>query len=673
MLKKQVNKEVDEGYKYLEEEIKKAPGEGSGASPKYPNHSESDNSAWNSTNDDKTESDKDSYQGDDSDTSDKEDESVDADNKSDKDSENDEDQAANFMIRPHDKDPVQTRKEPQLHSLSVTITSTEDVSRYLNDVPEIQITEVMNEALYTESTTMTVTPLPERIQETQKDPAKNVIETPLTTPLTKTKKKRAKKLLQTAIEKNNDRKKVDKQRLDDHEQRLDALSQVNNAEAIKKYIQANVVKEFKNQVPKLLPKAENPSESRSLKQDMEKLHLLRRNDLMMIGNLLKIIGEKKKRIHKDTLESSSKKGKAQDDPTYYERVDDADEQTQEERHGHEVQSDVLSKHNPAWFHKIAEELLEQSWFNELVDVEEELEGHELLSGSVNRFKNSVELEYNLEQTPDRKTIRISYFFNRDLEYLNYGNEEKKYALSVTKIKVARYEQEGIEEMVSYLWSPSIQKYNRHAELGIHHWDDHRQWFYKGNIEHKSRHEVYSKLNIISFQRIKVNKKYGYAYLEEIVVKRTDQKEYMFVEVDFLYLNQNNIEDLYLLKIQKKIHNINDVDEFDLINALQLYIQRIVIKKRVKEVQLRVESYQIKLNLTKPPFMEGCLYQKVSYTTLSHPRGIVYEGTDDRKRLMRVDEIHKFSDGMLNKIYNKLVVILRDHKLVFNNEGMEDRK
>ncbi|GJT10292.1 hypothetical protein Tco_0857334 [Tanacetum coccineum] len=71
------------------------------------------------------------------------------------------------------------------------------------------------------------------------------------------------------------------------------------------------------------------------------------------------------------------------------------------------------------------------------------------------------------------------------------------------------------------------------------------------------------------------------------------------KADFPYLNQNDIEDLYLLKIQNKIHNINGVDEFDLINSLQLYIQRILIKKRVEDVQLGVESYQTKINLTKP--------------------------------------------------------------------------
>ncbi|GJR65464.1 hypothetical protein Tco_0011529 [Tanacetum coccineum] len=141
VLEKQVNKEVDEGYKHLKvklkaleqaspeaqlllnlkkqskesrkqrilEEIKKAPGEGSGSAPESPAHIDSsDNSVWNSTDDDKTESDKDSEHGD---------ESVDSENDvSDKDFDDDEDQAADFMIRPHNKELVQPQKEPQIHS-----------------------------------------------------------------------------------------------------------------------------------------------------------------------------------------------------------------------------------------------------------------------------------------------------------------------------------------------------------------------------------------------------------------------------------------------------------------------------------------------------------------------------------------------------------------------------
>nr|GEW30794.1 phosphoglycerate kinase [Tanacetum cinerariifolium] len=179
------------------------------------------------------------------------------------------------------------------------------------------------------------------------------------------------------------------------------------------------------------------------------------------------------------------------------------------------------------------------------------------------------------------------------------------------------------------------------------------------------------MKIINVKRITVEKKYGYDYLKGIVVKRADQKEHMFVEANFSRLNQNDIEDLCLFKIQDKIHKIDGIDKFDFINALQLYIRRIVIKKRVEDAQLGIESNQTKLNLTKPQFMAGYLHQKVSYTTLSHPIGVVYLGNDNQNMKIRADEIHKFSDGTLNKIHGKLEVMLKEKKLGFGHECMID--
>ncbi|GJT11592.1 hypothetical protein Tco_0858634 [Tanacetum coccineum] len=419
-------------------------------------------------------------------------------------------------------------------------------------------------------------------------------------------------------------------------------------------------------------------------------------------------GEKRRKKRRKVIgESSSKKSKAQEDHVHYERGNDADEPRQEDEIIHEAQTEeTLGKDNPQWFQNTAAELSVQNWFNELVDAQEEPDEFEYKDGSMTLFgkhvkkifkkdkitkedmegpafellkgtcKNNIEIEYNMDQCylalrdkidwinpegdmfhhdlskplpltgpPGRKRIPVSYFFNHDLEYLKYGTKENTYALLVTKNKAARYEDEEIEEMISSLWSLSIQKYNKDAELGIYHWYPKRQWFYKGSTRFKYRHEVYSKLNIKSVQSIKVNKQYGYAYLEEIMVTRADEKDYKFAEADFPNLNQNDIEDLYLLKIQNKICNIKGAEEYDLINALKMYIRRIVIKKRVKDVQMGVESYQTKLNLTKPQLMEGCLHQKMLYTILSHPRDVVYEGVDNRKRLMRADELYKFCDGM----------------------------
>ncbi|GJR80670.1 hypothetical protein Tco_0151455 [Tanacetum coccineum] len=207
-------------------------------------------------------------------------------------------------------------------------------------------------------------------------------------------------------------------------------------------------------------------------------------------------------------------------------------------------------------------------------------------------KNSLELEYNMDQCHIALTGKI--------DWINPEGD-----------KDAKYKDEGIEEIIPTLWSPNVQNYNRDAKLGIYHWYKSRQWFYKGNIVLKSRHEVYSKLNIRSVQNIKVNKKFRYAYLEEIVVTRIDEKEYKFAEANFPNLNQNDIKDLYLFKIQNKIRNVKGAEEYDMINALKKYIRRIVIKNRVKDVQMGVGSYQTKLNLTKPQLMEVASTKKRS--------------------------------------------------------------
>ncbi|GJT06569.1 hypothetical protein Tco_0841031 [Tanacetum coccineum] len=166
------------------------------------------------------------------------------------------------------------------------------------------------------------------------------------------------------------------------------------------------------------------------------------------------------------------------------------------------------------------------------------------------------------------------------------------------------------------------------------------------------------------------KKFGYGYLKEIVINRADQKEYMFIEYDFSCLNLNNIEDMYLLWVQGKIHHLDGVNEFDLINALLLYIRRIVIKKRVEDVHLGTESYQTKLKLTKPQLFKGEIQYTHPYTTMSDPIRVVYLNKDKQRTLMRFDETHKFSDGTLNQICKKLKVMLTDNVMGFDNVNLD---
>nr|GEU78742.1 ulp1 protease family, C-terminal catalytic domain-containing protein [Tanacetum cinerariifolium] len=80
---------------------------------------------------------------------------------------------------------------------------------------------------------------------------------------------------------------------------------------------------------------------------------------------------------------------------------------------------------------------------------------------------------------------------------------------------------------------------------------------------------------------------------------------------------------------------------------------IVIQRRVEDLQLGVESYQKKLNLPKPDTYRTDLKRKEAYTAYSNPRGLIYQNKDKQNKLMRIDELHKFRDDMLNDVQTAL--------------------
>ncbi|GJX19378.1 hypothetical protein Tco_0222055 [Tanacetum coccineum] len=200
-------------------------------------------------------------------------------------------------------------------------------------------------------------------------------------------------------------------------------------------------------------------------------------------------------------------------------------------------------------------------------------------------------------------VLTNFFFNNDLEYLRGGSNDKKHIASVTKSKAARYELKGIEDMVLKLWSPVKVVYDRYALLGISHWRTKRQNFYGYTTKMVSKHDVYSTKRILSIISVKVNEWYRYGHLEEIVVKRADQQLYTFKEGDFKRLHLNEIEDMLLLIVQNKLNNLDRNVAIHLAASLRMFARRTVIQARVEDLQLGVESYQKKLNLTKPTTQE----------------------------------------------------------------------
>nr|GEY21853.1 hypothetical protein [Tanacetum cinerariifolium] len=75
--------------------------------------------------------------------------------------------------------------------------------------------------------------------------------------------------------------------------------------------------------------------------------------------------------------------------------------------------------------------------------------------------------------------------------------------------------------------------------------------------------------------------------------------------------------------------------------------------RVEDLQLGVESYQKKLNLTKPDTYRSDLKRNEAYIAYSNPRGFIYKNKDKKNKLMRIDELQKFSDGTLTDVRTAL--------------------
>nr|GFA45514.1 hypothetical protein [Tanacetum cinerariifolium] len=69
-------------------------------------------------------------------------------------------------------------------------------------------------------------------------------------------------------------------------------------------------------------------------------------------------------------------------------------------------------------------------------------------------------------------------------------------------------------------------------------------------------------------------------------------------------------------------------------------------KRVADLQLGVESYQKKINVTKPETTGHGIRKKDPYTPFQDPQGFIHVDNKGRNRLIHSDELYKFSDGIL---------------------------
>nr|GEU91107.1 hypothetical protein [Tanacetum cinerariifolium] len=159
--------------------------------------------------------------------------------------------------------------------------------------------------------------------------------------------------------------------------------------------------------------------------------------------------------------------------------------------------------------------------------------------------------------------------------------------------------------------------------------------------------------IIAVTELKVVEWHNYKHLDWITVRRDDDKLYKFKEGDFKRLRIQDIEDILLILVQGKLTNLTVKERFAFNVFLRMFTRSIVIQRHVEDLQIGVESYQKKLNLTKPDTYHSDLKRKKAYVAYSNPRGFICQNKDKKNMLMRIKELHKFSDGTLIDVRTSL--------------------
>nr|GEV90305.1 retrovirus-related Pol polyprotein from transposon TNT 1-94 [Tanacetum cinerariifolium] len=138
-----------------------------------------------------------------------------------------------------------------------------------------------------------------------------------------------------------------------------------------------------------------------------------------------------------------------------------------------------------------------------------------------------------------------------------------------------------------------------------------------HIADSSRKVVRTYMRILSVVSIKAFSHYGYDYLKEIILHRAGYQEYTITEKDFKSLYHSDFEDLDLLLLQDHLNYLFGSDK-----------------------RWDAEGFE----------------HKYDYTIIDSPRAVMFPVGNNEQKIMRFNEIYKFSDGTLTNIMEAL-----DHK------------
>nr|GEV16039.1 retrotransposon protein, putative, unclassified [Tanacetum cinerariifolium] len=403
-------------------------------------------------------------------------------------------------------------------------------------------------------------------------------------------------------------------------------------ENIKKIIKEQVKEQVKAQVSKILPRIKQAVNEQLKAKVLTRSSHSSRTSYVVAADLSEM---EPKKILIEKMEGNKSIQQSDEQRNLYKALIDAYESDK-------IILDTYGETHPEWFsqpHKPP--TLDRDWNKTLPAVHGSIQPWISELGSC---KSLIELKYHLEEVYKATTdqldwvnpegqqyphnllqplplipnnrghhvIPFAYFINNDLEYLRGGSFIHKYTTLVTKTKATDY--------------------------------GHIKW-----IEDL----VPRTIRIIVVTELKIVEWHSYKHLDWIMVRREDDKLYKFKEGDYKRLRIQDIDDMLLLLVQEKLTNLTIEERFAFNVSLWMFTRSIVIQRRVEDLQLGVESYQKRLNLTKPDTYRSDLKRKEAYTAYSNPRGFIYQNKDKKNRLIRIDELYKFSDGTLTDVRTAL--------------------
>ncbi|GJY92509.1 hypothetical protein Tco_0508291 [Tanacetum coccineum] len=118
----------------------------------------------------------------------------------------------------------------------------------------------------------------------------------------------------------------------------------------------------------------------------------------------------------------------------------------------------------------------------------------------------------------------------------------------------------------------------------------------------------------------------------------------FINNDLEYLKGGSSSRKYTTSTTK-----TKAAKYDDIQGIKDMVPLLWSPVKVEDLQLGVESYQKKLNITRLETFRSDIFNRTQYTAYSNPQGIIYAYKFKRNRLMRSDELYKFSDGTFSSV------------------------